>query len=323
MSFRYAEYFGAVNVLADLFTEGEQPWVHRFLGEERPAKIILYLGCNVLRTMHLALTVIDVFQAMRVDFVPMGGPQSCCGAIHFRAGDENAAKKLGERTVRNFKRFQPEKVVMWCPSCVATFDRQLSRAIDISLPWEHATQFIAENFHRLPPLRPVKRMVALHRHGGTSRQDLDAGYARRILEAIPGLEVIDLPCVAEFGEHCTSFLREKIGDERFQERIGSLFGQAKQAGASGVVTIYHSCHREICEQEGRVGIEVVNYISLLGEALGISYEDRFKRFKLAGDVEAIMEELRLVVQRKGLDERRARKVLSAEFVKQGSPAPPA
>lgn len=323
MPVNYAEYFGAVNVLADLFTEGEQPWAHRLPGDARRAEVILYLGCNVLRTMHLALTVIDVFRAMGVDFVPMGGPQSCCGAVHALAGDTDVANKLGERTVRNFGRFQPEKVVMWCPSCVASFDRRLSKAIQIDLPWEHATTFISENLHRLPSLRPVERVVAIHRHGGTSQQELDAVCAHRILQAIPGLTVIDLPCLPELGEHCTTFVRQKIGEEQFQERIGSLFQQAKEAGAGVVVTLYHSCHREVCEQDGRLGLEVVNYISLLGEALGIYYEDRFKRFKLSGDVEAILEELRPVIQRKRLDEHRVRRVLSAQFAKPEAPVSPA
>ncbi|MFQ5899697.1 MAG: heterodisulfide reductase-related iron-sulfur binding cluster [Candidatus Methylomirabilia bacterium] len=315
----YAEYFGAITVLADLFTEGEPPWVHRLPRSEQRAPIILYLGCNVLRTTHLALTVIDVFRAMGVDFVPMGGPQACCGAVYFMAGDDEAATKLGERTVRNFRAFQPEKIVMWCPSCVSIFDRRLSKVMEIDVPWEHATQFIAENLHRLPPLRPIERSLALHRHGGTPQQERDAACARRILEAIPGLEVLDLPYAPELGEHCTPFLRQAIGEDRFQEAIGSLFRRARESGATAVATIYHSCHREICEQEGHFEVEVSNYISLLGKALGISHEDRFKRFKLCGDADAMMEELRPVIQRKALDERRVRQVLSAHFAKPESP----
>ncbi len=44
MGFNYAEYFGAVNVLAELFTPGQQPRVQSASGEERRAEIILYLG---------------------------------------------------------------------------------------------------------------------------------------------------------------------------------------------------------------------------------------------------------------------------------------
>ena len=41
--------------------------------------IVLYLGCNVLRTTHLVRTVMDIFKLLDVNFAAVGGKSYCCG----------------------------------------------------------------------------------------------------------------------------------------------------------------------------------------------------------------------------------------------------
>ena len=85
-------------------------------GEVKPARVVLYLGCNVLRTAHLVQTVVDIFKLLDVDFVAVGGASYCCGIQHFQNGEDKAAHSIAATKVRNFQKFQPERVVMWCPS---------------------------------------------------------------------------------------------------------------------------------------------------------------------------------------------------------------
>ena len=58
-----------------------------------------------------------------------------------------------------------------------------------------------------------------------------------------------------------------------------------------LATLYHSCHREICQEEAHYPFAIVNYISLLGEAMGIEHPDVYKRYKLRADPEAVFEEV--------------------------------
>jgi hypothetical protein len=70
-SFSFANYFGEINMLADLqFMPGEKPFIDRPSASFEPKEMLLYLGCNVLRTAHLAVTAIQVLKAMGFESMP-------------------------------------------------------------------------------------------------------------------------------------------------------------------------------------------------------------------------------------------------------------
>ena len=65
--FSFAKYFGDINLLADLqFLPGEKPFIDRPSTAHEPKDLLLYLGCNILRTAHLARTVILVLKAIGI-----------------------------------------------------------------------------------------------------------------------------------------------------------------------------------------------------------------------------------------------------------------
>ena len=57
-----------------------------------------------------------------------------------------------------------------------------------------------------------------------------------------------------------------------------------------MVTVFHSCQRLLCGLESTEPFRVVNYVSLLAEAMGILLPDEYKAWKNAGS-EAKVEEL--------------------------------
>ena len=95
--------------------------------------------------------------------------------------------------------------------------------------------------------------------------------------------------------------------------ITDILDAAKGAGCDTVASIYHSCHREICVQEASSPISIVNYISLLGEAMGIEHPDIYKRFRLQADPQAAFQEVEPYVQAHGLNTDRVRKTLGEAF----------
>lgn len=68
--FSLGRYFAEINNLADLQFRGEKkPYIdHPASAAPARKELLLYLGCNVLRTGHLVRTVIDVLRAMGFDF---------------------------------------------------------------------------------------------------------------------------------------------------------------------------------------------------------------------------------------------------------------
>ena len=106
----YQEYFKEIDTLHGLqTTPQEREWLLSVpKGEVRTAQVVLYLGCNVLRTSHLVRTVVDVFKLLNVDFVTVGGVSYCCGIQHYQKGDTDAARSIASTTARNFQKFSSE-----------------------------------------------------------------------------------------------------------------------------------------------------------------------------------------------------------------------
>ncbi len=82
------------------------------------------------------------------------------------------------------------------------------------------------------------------------------------------------------------------------------FDQLAAAEAAGVTTlagIYHACHRELCSHERDWPFEVVNFMELLGQSMGLERPDLFKRLKIMQDVDAVIAETHDMIAAQGLD----------------------
>ncbi|HLZ26271.1 MAG TPA: hypothetical protein VKV73_03025 [Chloroflexota bacterium] len=54
--FSYADYFGQLSLLGDLRLDGrEQPRLSTILAQAERKQYVVWLGCNVLRTVHIVV----------------------------------------------------------------------------------------------------------------------------------------------------------------------------------------------------------------------------------------------------------------------------
>lgn len=313
-SFPFAEYFGEINALADLqFAAGERPYIDRPTAAVQQKELLLYLGCNILRTAHLAKTVIDVLKAMGFDFNAAGGPAHCCGIVHFQNDAKDRARSIAANSMRHFAKYGAKQVLMWCPSCNEHYDEVVTKEQDVAFPYEHVTALIARHLDRIKFTRRIEKRVAVHYHTGIEQSDRDWQNTRTILRAIPGLDLVEIENPASLGRHCAPKWIARVGRPQWQREITGILDAAKASRVDVLATLYHSCHREICEAEGQYPFAIVNYISLLGEAMGIEYPDLYKRYKLMGNPDAAFAELEATVHENGLDPERVRAVLRKSF----------
>ena len=276
--------------------------------------VVFYTGCNVLRTPHIALLCLDVLDALGVRYEVMGGPSHCCGIFQYRSGDAAGAGRVGFNTIARLGAAGAPEALSWCPSC----QTQLG---EVTLPSYSETngaspfdltpyvQFIADRLDRLTPLmrRRVERRVALHERPVLPKV---VEAARRILNAIPGLELVplDVPRVGTMSNSLTVLpdFKAKLREREFEA--------AEAAGVDTLATIFHACHREICHFESGRSFEIVNFMELLGESLGIHHEDVYKRLKLMQDIDAIVRDSEDLIVRHGLDLEQVRDVIHADML---------
>ena len=315
-NFDYSAYFGPILPLADATrSDGERCWE---IGTEKDKvrhDYVLYLGCNVLRTVALAETITAILSAMEFDFVALGGPSTCCGIIHHANGDIEASEKLTARSLSKFEGYDPKAVLTYCPSCHAHMDFALSETgLAFDVPYLHVTEFIVDNLNRLSFPNRVERRVMFHGHGDNDQARRDSAFARAILGAIPGLEVIDATGAPDWGHDCGNLQISIVGPEKHAGLVTDLFENAQLENVDAVTALYHSCYRNLCPQEKIHGVEVVHYTSLVAEAMGLPpREETYKRLHQAADPEAAFEEFATVAKGRGLGEQRLRQTLNTHF----------
>jgi len=292
---------------------GATPWVEHYRKPVHPVDVVLYLGCNILRTAHLAYEIVDVFQALGVNFAAVGGPQFCCGIIHHRAGDIGGATRLSQATAAKVKSYGAKQVVIWCPTCQLRFEELILRGVAPRLPITHATAFLAERVARLSFPREVAARVAVHGHVGKPQREQHANSAIRVLQALPGVEVAGTLFSPDLDYQCSAALLTQLGPEGFTSIRDGMVRKARGLGADTLVTIYHSCHREWCEV-GKTDLVVRNYISIVAEALGCARRDYFQEFKKLGDPDAITALSRPVWETHGLSKEQATELAARYFV---------
>ncbi len=313
MAYDYKGYFGEITLTHDLTTlPGERRWSLAPPARDAEAHaIVLYLGCNVLRTSHMVRTITAIFDRLGLDYVAVGGPTYCCGIVHHQQGDEAAADGMSARTIELFRRFRPKEIVMWCPSCIYFYDEV--QQLRLPVPFRHATEFLVAQLPRVAFTREVPARAALHYHVQSEPRRREGLAARRLLEAVPGLRWVAIEPEARFGRICTAAVQQQLGPATWNGIALDEIDRARAAGADTLATIYHGCQRLLCGFEAERPITIEHYLSVFARGLGIEFEDQFKTYRLWQDPERVLAETTPCQQANGVDPARARAFVERTF----------
>ncbi len=278
-----------------------------------PPDIVFYTGCNVVKTPHIALLCLDVLDKLGVTYEVMGGVGQCCGVYQFREGDFANNSKMANATIAGLASAGTSTVLSWCPSC------QISIG-EVSLP-NYERQFGEKPFDLNPFLifladradvlasmmvRRVDKRIALH------ERPVFPGImaaVKKLIGIIPGAELVDID-VPRVGTQANSLAQlPEFKRALVQKELQAV----ADAGVDTLATIYHACHREICDAGDGRGFEIVNFMELLGEGLGLDSEDGYKRLKQIKDIDDIILETAPLIEANKLDLDTVRDALAAEF----------
>ena len=78
-------------------------------------------------------------------------------------------------------------------------------------------------------------------------------------------------------------------------------------------SIFHACHRELVQYQPQVSFELVNFMELIGESMGIYIPDLYKRLRLIGDIDTIVADTADLIAAHRLDLDTVRDVLAQEM----------
>jgi heterodisulfide reductase subunit D len=311
---KYRDLGRDVTVLSRLQLDGEalERLGQKSASVSTPAEapdFVFYTGCNVLKTPHIALLALDIMDVLGVTYQVMGGPSHCCGVVQLRPGDVEMSGRMGSNSIEKLSHSKSGQVISWCPSCYVQFTELTLPTIERqrgSRPFE-MTPFMRFLDGRLAELKPhlqrrVEMRVALHQHPGI---DGAMEAATEILQAIPGVELVDLkqPAVG-----LQSFSLGVLPEFKRELQLGELQA-ARDAGVDALITVYHSEHRELCAHERDWPFRIINILEVVGESMGLHREDRHKQLKIMQDADQIVYECGDLIAQHALDAGKARDVV--------------
>jgi Fe-S oxidoreductase len=180
--------------------------------------------------------------------------------------------------------FQPQEILSWCASCNVHMHDFVPASEQPESPMRHVTSYLAERIDKLQTLfvHPVHKRVALHEHDGVDGVVADV---RRLLQAIPGLEWVPIAQLHDQGHMCSGLATTPAAKDNVHRVV---LEQAAAAGVDVLADIYHACHRELAAAEADYPFTIQNFISLIGEAMGTTRADVYKRMMIYRDLEQIM-----------------------------------
>jgi heterodisulfide reductase subunit D len=274
---------------------------------ERP-DFVFYTGCNVLKTPHIALLALDIMDALGVTYKVMGGPSHCCGIVQARTGDFEVSGRMATNSLDKLAEGKAG-VISWCASCHVQFTETTLPTIEKvhgSRPFEMTPfmLFLRTRFDELKPLlkKRVPLKVALHKHPGI-KGVVEAGT--ELLRMVPGVELVDLnlPAVGLMSNFLNALPEYKRG------LYLAELEAAEAAGVDALVAIYHPDHRELCAHERDWPFRIVNILDIVGESMGLSHADVFKRLKIMQDADAIVADCKDLLAVNGIDPTVARDIV--------------
>jgi Fe-S oxidoreductase len=297
----------------------EMTWSESGAAPDEPVDVLLNFGCNVRQTPHLQREAVAVFAALDVKFAAVAGKRFCCGKPFSAKGLQGVAEDVVTGSVERMARFRPKRAVQWCSACEMQFKDLVQPEIAIEFGSDGIAEFLVERIDELGDQVPwkteVKAKAIVHGHFGEHvLRDAHPAIVMQLLDKVPGVESLGLATTAAL-DWCDNVgvKMSSIGTEEYLAAQSGIRDHLAETGADVLVTLYHSCTRELSKfAAGDVPIR--HYISILAEALGVSMPDRFSEYWRLGDPYKIMEAARPNWQSWGISEADALELAHKYFI---------
>ena len=216
------------------------------LWRERPAPNLYFAGCTASFDAPMQFVAVQsarLLQEAGVEFAILGPDEPCCASKLRRMGDEAFPAEAAQR-ISLLGGLGGATIVASCAGCFKGLHGDYARLPSGALPVVHLTQLldrlIAEGRLRLRFEVPLRVTYHDPCHLGRHSQIYDE--PRRVLRAIPGLHLTEMPRHGAFSSCCGMGGGLKLASEGLQHRMAAQrIREAEETGAQAIVTPCQTC----------------------------------------------------------------------------------
>jgi heterodisulfide reductase subunit D len=281
--------------------------------ETHKARFVLFPGCNVYFQPEKILNALDIMDAIGNDYAFLPGLDYCCGDNLFFTGDIAEGSRRSEMLVAAISGFEPEAVILWCPTCQCRFHKNIVPSLDVPFEVLSFPQYLAENMDRLALSDASAGIVTLHEPCKSAYTEVDLNGPRDVLGQLPGVTLNEMErhgrqtsccgsgAISWFPESCAQFREDRLKE-------------AEKTGAESLITVCHYCGQTFASEEKRFDFSVTNYVNMVANAMGIHRDDKFKRYMLWGNLELILNDANNYIHESPFEKERIVEVLQKIFV---------
>ena len=222
------------------------PFEVRVLDSERlpdDVEYLLWVGCagsldeNAKKTTR---AVAELLHEAGVEFMVLGGEETCTGDAARRLGQEVLFQELAKQNVEKLNAAGAKKIVVTCAHCFNALGNeypQLGGVYEVMHHTQLLSKLVAEG--RLVPVHPVDAAVTYHDPCYLGRHNRVFDPPRELLGSVPGVRLTEMPRNREKSFCCGA------GGARMwmEETIGTRINETRtdEAIATGAELITAAC----------------------------------------------------------------------------------
>ncbi len=221
------------------------------------AKVLLFFGCTAaydVNVKQVAINTINILEALGIDYGILGSEEKCCASVLLRMGDPEHERVFKEN-IDLFNSLGIETLISSCSGCFKTIMQDYPRVAPLNFEVLHTVEFLTRLLKqdKLKFPHPVNRTVTFHDpcHLGRATGGFDA--PRMIMEAIPGLKLVEMPRNREYSRCCGAGGGLKAGFPDIQNKMAQR--RVREAEETGAEDLVSCC--PFCFQGLNVGINAV------------------------------------------------------------------
>ncbi|MBU0684351.1 MAG: (Fe-S)-binding protein [Thermoplasmatota archaeon] len=214
-------------------------------------EVLFFVGCTAAYDPNIRDMAIDAARVLAragIDFGTLGNEEGCCGSTLLRTGLLESARCLARKNIEQFKKASPSVIVTSCAGCYKTIRQDYPKVGRVDAKVVHITQFVNELLlsGRLKLDKKVEGVVTFHDPCHLGRHNKLYDEPRKLLEAIPGLKMIEMERTREEARCCGAGGGVKTAFPELAQKISSLrIEDAERTGADFLATSCPFCYQSL------------------------------------------------------------------------------